>query len=394
MLRAIGLPIELTSSLSIDLDVSITNGIKTIQLTSADAAYRTIAAGTYRYNDMLVLLDDAIRRWLQSAISAAPNLANGALNVGTKNSKELTFSLAEVAGSNTAILTLELNDPSATIDGIPATFSAGNIPNTFGTQKWSHLMGLTFETDTAYAFDVAAGELSMEGQFQSHYIHIVDRSEMDSLPREKFHYFRPHRKDSGRVKNFKFGGSHFEREITFVDQDYQMGMAPLLFGRAYQIQASRDLIDFRSPYQSGAGSISVDKPYFDTRFFRDGSVIEIGGFRTRAFYNSGAYGTNTIKTARKIPTSVTIPTTGLNVKLVSDLWFIYKEAMALGCFFYYESDDYGDIAWIHESYVPNDGTEPVLYSERREAGVALYDLKWNLMEVEDDNLTMVNTTEV
>jgi hypothetical protein len=383
MNRAIGLPIKLASALNIGLTLTLTNGGADITLSTN---HLSIPAGNYRFPDFVALVDDAIRRWMFARIPLS-----GGVNVGDKNSKSIVISLAELPGSNTALMTIQLLSPSCTIGGLAASFKAAGInrvENPAG-HKWGTVLGLAFENDATVNFTgntPAAGQLQIVGKFQSRYISVFDRSEKDSLTRIKIHYAKTHKLDSGKGRFFKFGGEHRERKITFVDQDYQMAMPDLTFGRIYQIQAARDLIDFRSPVLGGS---SMDKLYFDTRFFRSGSYIEFEGFRTRAFYDAGTYGANTIKLADKVPTSI-VSVAGRPVKLISDLWFCWKEAMALGGFQYFESDDYGDLAWIHDSYLPYGSTEPTIMSERRDDGIPLYDMEWNLIEIEDDELTVIN----
>jgi len=383
MPRALGLPINVTVALSVQLSVTLQQGANTVVLDNTDAAYIQIAIGKYRPNDFINLVDNAIRTWLFSAIAA--NSGAGWANVGTKFSKNITLTLAETSGMNNAKLTIAFTDPSATKSGLAAVFSAVTLNNS--NQLWT-LLGMAYQSDST-----VGPATSFAAKFQSKYIFIVDRSEVDSGAKDRMHYSVPHKLDSGKVKRFKFGGQHTERQIDFVQQDESIAGPPLAFGRAYTTGTTsgvKDLLQYRSPALGGI-SLGPENPYFNTSYFTDGCLVKVQDTIIRGLYSSGAFGTSTIKLVTAMPTALSLTTIN-HTKRISELWAFYYFVMELGQFYLYDVDDFDNIIWISETYTLNDADDPNIFSERPDIGLRLFDVSFKLIAVDYDETTIVNIT--
>lgn len=365
-LRAIGTTIRLSSALSINITVTITDG--GIGSSTYTGGALTIAAGSFRTADYCSALASTIVSWLQAKIAADATVAATGTPI-----VDIAFSPGIGADSSRFELTLVSPACDFIASSLPASFSAASINNTNGA--FSNL-GLAYRDPSSPTRNasIVSGEAVFSGLFQPRSIFVFERSEIDEGEDDRPAQFVAHKLASGGLRTYVLGTTRISKQrLRIVDLDPDVCGPPIEVALATSINADRNTLNI--PAGTTVSLSGIEVAFSLPVLIEAGDYIEIQGFVARV----RSVTPTTIVLCETIPTTISISSLSY-IRVVSEVHALWNEALRLGEILVYNtSDSTGEILWYPQSYCLASDETPRFFGERRDIGNALYSYTFSLL---------------
>jgi hypothetical protein len=385
--RALGTVVKLASTATLTVSLRLSDGTNTLTLDSGEAAYGTIAAGSYRLADFAQLVASKLLTWVTAAKAAA--VTAGTLTSTGSPSVTLTFTPSTTAGGS--LFSLAIGPIGATFVAAPSgTAAIVTHADTFignATDGYSPL-GLVYETatgSTTRAGSVSSGTATWSGLYQPRSLFVFDRSEVDEGDAEEEVEYKAILLADGSGSVYASGRSVTRRTLRLVDLDESVGGRPQTIARVASIDSDRVTLTINAP--STATLSGISSPYYqsDLASAGVGRMVELGGWVSRLRSVSAS----SIVLAEEVPSSVTV-NAGTVLNLVSEVHALHREAVRLGYLTVYETTDSdGSIRWVSSEYML--APESARWAgERRDVDNPLYSYSWSLIRRDKTGLTLAS----
>lgn len=357
-LRAFGTTIRVSSALSVNIAVVITDGTNT-SVYSGSAL--SIAAGAYRTADYCSALASTIISWLSAQIALdASVVATGTPIV------DIEFIPATTADGSRFSLTLVSPACDFVASSLPASFASASINNANGV--FSNL-GLAYRDPSfpARSATISSGEALFSGLFQPRSIFVFERSEIDEGEDDSPAQFVAHKLASGALRTYVLGSNRIsKRRLRVVDLDPDVCGPPIEVALATGINVDRN--ELTIPATVTTSLTGIEAAFSLPSLIPVGAYIEFQGFVARV----RSVTSTTIQLCETIPTTITLSAYSY-IRVVSEVHALWSEALRLGDILVYEtSDTTGEILWYPQSYCLAGDETPRYFGERRDIGNALY----------------------
>lgn len=380
--RALGTVVKVTSTITLTVSLRLSDGTNNLTLDSGEAAYETIAVGSYRLPDFAQLVASKLLAWVTAAKAA---LVPATLTSTGSPSVTLTFTPSTSAGGS--LFSLAIGPIGATFVAAPSGTAAivahadTKIDNATGGYGPLGLVYGTATGTTTRAGTVSSGTATWSGLFQPRSIFVFDRSEVDEGDAEEEQGYKAIRLADGSGSVYASGRSVTRRTLRLVDLDESVGGRPVTWGRCSALTSDR--VTFTLPAPSTTSLSGISSPYYQSDLATTGRYVEVGGYVSRL---RTAHATAPVL-CEEIPSSITV-NSGTALNLVSEVHALHREAVRLGYLVVYDvTDDTGAIRWTSEEYML--APESARWAgERRDLDNPLYSFSWNLIRRDKTGISL------
>jgi hypothetical protein len=389
--RMLGGVIKLTSAVTLTISLRLSDGTNVLVLDSGEAAYETIAAGSYRTADYAQILASKLLTWITAAKAAA---VSGGLLTST-GSPSVTLTYTPSTSANGSLFSLAIGPIGATFVAAPSgtaaitSNAATNLDNATGAYS---PLGLLFDVEgspsastTTRVGTVSSGTATWSGRFQCRSLHVFDRSEVDEGNAEEEVGYKAIRLADGTGSVYASGRRVTTRTLRLVDLDEDIAGRPVTVGRFASFGATRDIVNITAP--STATLSGISNLYLDADVPTEGAYLQVGTWLSRI---RGVVSSTQITLAEAVPSSVTV-TAGSPLVQVSEVHGLWELAVRLGYLVVYGPplDGSSTLRWTSEEYML--APESARWgAERRSLDDPLYSYSWQLIRRDVSGLTLAS----
>lgn len=317
-----GAGIVLTSSLTLALNITLTQGA----FTAALSCSTTIAAGVYDLFSFAAKVNSALRTDIRTkALAASVDTVPAAASILFKFVFPTTWSSTPNANKINCTF-----DATGFLEGgIQCTLTVFTLNNTSG---WASKLGLAREATTTVSSTIASPLGTVTGTHQPRSIFCFEDSISDSWDYER----RPEEVTlalrNGKIRRVSQNTCEYWRDFTLVDHPPESTGYPL-DALTFSSFTGRSVINFHDPDDSGLTNVTN---IHQSRAPVAGECIRIAAddFWSRVTSASSTQ----VLTAETWPTSIE-PTAGDSIAIISEAHALWIEAHRTGYLFCYEKDD-------------------------------------------------------